>query len=59
METMSVVYLTYGGTSAVNGEDPREAVAFREHTSLKSVGRLIDVVERGRWKWRRLSLGSS
>lgn len=58
VETMSAVCLIYGRTSAVEGDDPRETAAFKEHTNLKSVGRLIDVVERGRWKRRRLSLGS-
>lgn len=30
--------LECGGTSVWGGEDPRETAAFREHTSLKSVG---------------------
>lgn len=59
VETMSEVCLIYGGTSAVDGEDRRETAVFREHTSLKSIGRLIDIVERGRWNRRRLSRRSS
>lgn len=38
VETMSGVCLIYGGTSAGDSEDPRETAAFREHTSLRSIG---------------------